>query len=137
MQDDNRLFPATGLPLIICGTLRQLATCCGCLGLCGGGLGAEPLLFAEIHRCSPLTFCARYAAVLRRVTLTCMDEPVFDRQWANEFYLWVTREWPLAQQAAEKQRDDLRKVHEDGWKLLAGAVRDGLGGIAKAIADRR
>ena len=66
-----------------------------------------------------------------------MEQPlVFDREWANEIWRFVT-EVDNRERAAEQRNAELVRAHREGWQKLANAVEKGLGRIAEAIQGRR
>lgn len=63
------------------------------------------------------------------------DDPMpMDRRLYNELFdfLSSTEE---REQAADKRSKELVRAHEQGWKLVAGAIERGLANIASAIRE--
>lgn len=64
------------------------------------------------------------------------DEPAtFDREWANAVWEFVTGV-DDREKARDQRNQDLIRVHQAGWKLVADAISAGLGGIADALRRR-
>jgi len=61
-----------------------------------------------------------------------MDEE-YMRAWRNEIYDYV-RAADRREADADRRNAALLRVHEQGWKLAADAVRVGLRDIAQAIS---
>lgn len=61
---------------------------------------------------------------------------MFNREWANEAWRFFV-ETDAREKRADVRSAEIAKAHRDGWQLVARAIAEGLGGIAKAITNRR
>lgn len=57
------------------------------------------------------------------------------RDLGNAVYNYVTKDADQRQTAADTKADELARIHREGWKNCADAIRAGFQAVADAIRD--